>query len=62
MFQNLCTLLYLTFSSVLENITSDEIGLSVDIEQNYLSFLYTDCTSEYLSTFGKLTLVLDDYK
>jgi hypothetical protein len=61
-FQNLCTLLYLTFSSILENTVSDEIGLTVDMQQNYLSCLYIDCTSEYLNTFGKLALVLDDYK
>ena len=61
-FQNLCTLLCLTSSSVLENTASDEIGLSVDVQQNYLSYLYTDCTYEYLSTFWKLALVLDDYK
>jgi hypothetical protein len=35
--------------------------LSVDMQQNYLSYLYTDCTSKYPSTFGKLTLVLDRF-
>jgi hypothetical protein len=55
-FKKSVTLLYITFSNVLENV-SNEIGLWLEM-QDFSPFLYRGFTFGYLSS-GKVSLVSD---
>lgn len=57
-FKKSITVLHMTFSNVLVNYVSNEIGLQLEM-QDFSSFLYGSLSFEYLSCFGKVSSVSD---